>query len=86
MDALDPYFQRHDTLVEGAFGTPLVPGIVVLVRHHGIDAHQLGFELDQALQDTGRGNGRGGLGREAGDPELVCMMPVATQGLAGRYG
>ena len=85
VDALDPYFQRNDAL-EGAFSTPLVLGIVVLVRHHGIDAHEFGFELDWALQDTGRGDGLRRHGREASDPELVGMVPVAAQSLAGGYG
>src|SRR5215472_5281840 len=85
VDALDPHFQRNDAL-KGAFSTPLVLSIVVFVRHHGIDAHEFGFELDWALQDTGRGDGLRRHGREASDPELVGMVPVAAQGLAGGYG
>src|SRR5215469_15125632 len=45
VDALDPHFQRNDAL-EGALGTTPVLGVVVPVRHHRIDAHEFGLELD----------------------------------------
>jgi hypothetical protein len=82
VDAGDPDFDA-DNALQCAFDTPLVDGVVVPVRHDGVDLGEVSFNLNRALQ---RPHQRDGLRSNRSYPrgsELVLLESVVPLGLPG---